>query len=277
VLAAQCWNPGRIPEAVRYAVDGHDIVLYGDYDVPFGAEGWLPGVYLLLNEPDRMAEFDRAMVERGRDTHSLTRTNVVFALAVAGRYDEALAAADGLIAAAEATENPYVLSFVLWVYGYALREVHPVEAMHALRRGMIVAKETGNRTNLTYLSAVVSLLECTHGDKFAALDDVTTTIRNFHNAGNTIQIQTSMAILATLLERMDCYEPAATIAGFGGSPLTEMLVPEQKPAIAHLRDVLGEQRYESLAGDGRGTGMVEMIKYAYDQIDHARSGLQTPG
>lgn len=277
VLAAQCWNPGRILEAVRYAEDGHDIVLRGDYDVPFGAEGWLPSVYLLMNDPDRMAEFGRAVIERGRDTHSLTRTNMVFALAVGGRYEEALVAADGLIAAAEATENPYVLSFVSWVYGYAMREVHPVVAMHALRRGMAVAKETGNRANVTYLSGVVSLLECTYGDKFTAVDTVTTVIRNFHDAGNAIQIQTSMAVLATLLERLGRFVPAATIAGFGSNPVTEMLVPEQKAAIAHLREVLGEQRYESLARDGQRTGMVEMIKYAYDQIDHARSGLEAPG
>lgn len=269
VLAAQCWNVGRTLDAVRYAREGHDVVLRGDYDVPFGAEGALPGV-LILYEPDRMAEFDRAMVERGRDTHSLTRANVVFALAVGGRTDEA-------VAAAEATDNPFVLSFALWVYGYAMRAVHPVEVMHALRRGMILAKQTGNRSNVTYLSAVVCLLECTHGDKLVALDDVTTMIRNLHDAGNTIQIHTSMAILATLLERLDCHEPAAVIAGFGNSPVTEMLVPEHKVAIAHLREVLGEQRYESLARDGQGTGMVEMIKYAYDQIDRARSGLETPG
>ena len=213
------------------------------------------------------------MVERGHDTHSLTRTNMTFALAVAGRSEEALAAADGLIAAAEATENPYVLSFVLWVYGYAMRQAHPVEALDALRRGMIMAKETGNRTNVTYMAGILALLESAFGDPFAALDNVTMVIRNFHDAGNTIQIQTSLGVLATLLERLGRYEPAATIAGFGRSPVTEMLVPELNVAIAHLREVLGDQLYESLAREGENMTTAAVVAHAYDQIDQARTGL----
>ena len=52
VPASQCWNPGRIFEAVQYATDGQAVVLAGDYEVPFGAEGWLAGVHLILNQPD---------------------------------------------------------------------------------------------------------------------------------------------------------------------------------------------------------------------------------
>ncbi len=271
VLASQCWNPGRIFEAVRYTDEGQAAILGGDYDVPFGSEGWLGTAYLILNQPDRMADFGRAVIERGHDSHSLTRTNMTFALAVAGRSEEALAAADGLIAAAEATDNPYVLSFALWVYGYALREDRPIEALEALRRGMAISKSTGNRANETYMAGNLALLESAHGDPLAAFDAVTLVIANFHDAGNAIQIQTSLAVLATIFDRFGRYEPAATVAGFASSPVTEMLVPEFNTAIVHLREVLGEPTYEALAGQGRDMQPVDMLQYAYQQIDHGRA------
>jgi hypothetical protein len=48
----------------------------------------------------------------------------------------------------------------------------------------------------------------------------------------------------------DPCEPAATIAGFAFSPLSATTFPEINTAIAHLRDVLGDHAYESLARKG---------------------------
>ena len=50
-------------------------------------------------------------------------------------------------------------------------------------------------------------------------------------------------------------------------------MPEFKTAIAHLRDVLGDQTYESLARKGETMTTAEMVAYAYDQIDQARAEL----
>ncbi len=44
-------------------------------------------------------------------------------------------------------------------------------------------------------------------------------------------------------------------------------------AVAHLRDVLGDQAYESLARKGETTTTAEMATYAYGQIDQARTEL----
>jgi hypothetical protein len=43
--------------------------------------------------------------------------------------------------------------------------------------------------------------------------------------------------------------------------------------IAHLRDVLGEATYESLARKGETMTTAAMVTYAYDQIDQARTEL----
>jgi hypothetical protein len=44
-------------------------------------------------------------------------------------------------------------------------------------------------------------------------------------------------------------------------------------AIDHLRDVLGDQAYESLAREGATMTTAAMTTYAYDQIDRARAEL----
>jgi hypothetical protein len=47
-------------------------------------------------------------------------------------------------------------------------------------------------------------------------------------------------------------------------------------AIAHLRDVLGEAIYETLAHKGATMTTAAMVTYAYDQIDQARTELEQP-
>jgi hypothetical protein len=50
-------------------------------------------------------------------------------------------------------------------------------------------------------------------------------------------------------------------------------VREITTAIAHLRDVLGDQTYESLAREGETMTTAAMVTYAFDQIDQARTEL----
>jgi len=107
----------------------------------------------------------------------------------------------------------------------------------------------------------------------AAFDHLTLAIRNYHNAGNTTTIRTPLAVLAALFDRLGRYEPAATIAGFALSLFTAAAVPEITTAITHLRDVLGDQTYESLARKGEAMTTAELVTYAYDQIDQARTEL----
>jgi hypothetical protein len=116
-------------------------------------------------------------------------------------------------------------------------------------------------------------LEAERGDPLAALDHVTLVIRNFHDAGSTTGVRSGLAILAVLFDRLGRLEPAAIIAGFAASPLTAT-VAEFNTAIAHLRDVLGDQTYESLARKGETMTTAAMATYAYDQIDRARTELK---
>ena len=74
--------------------------------------------------------------------------------------------------------------------------------------------------------------------------------------------------------------PRADEAG-GASPTIPRRSCEGEPKpnrlwIAHLRDVLGDQTYESLARKGETMTTAEMVTYAYDQIDQARTELEHP-
>ena len=81
-------------------------------------------------------------------------------------------------------------------------------------------------------------------------------------------------MLAAFFDRLGRHEPAATVAGFAEvNPLAAMAFPEITTAVGHLRDVLGDQTYESLARKGGAMTTAEMAAYAYDQIDRARAAL----
>ena len=143
VQASLCWVVGRIEQAVGYA-DAGQMVIDSGGEVPFGIEGRLGFVYAAIGQPERWVEWCRAQLARGHDTHALTQANLVIALTAAGA-GEARAAAKGLIEAAEATHNPYALSFALYGYGSAFSDADPVRALEALRWGLVIAQDSGNR------------------------------------------------------------------------------------------------------------------------------------
>ena len=145
-----------------------------------------------------------------------------------------------------------------------------------MRRGVVIAQDSGNRYLESNLATVLSRLETEHGDPLAALDHITLAIRNFYDSGNVAYVRGPLAILAVFLDRLGRLEPAASIAGFAFSPFTASIVPQLTTAIAHLREVLGDQTYESLARKGETMTTAAMATYAYDQIDQTRTELEHP-
>jgi hypothetical protein len=272
VMASCCWRNGRTEDAVRYTDAGQAVIASGRGEVPYGAEGWLGGAHLVSGQPERWFEWCRGQLERGRDM-VLTRACLVLGLTIAGFGDEAITAANGLVDAAEGTRNPHALSFALLACGFAFRDADPGRALDALRRGLLKAQHSGNRDNETHLASNLSRIEAEYGEPLAALDYVTLAIHNYHDSGDTITMRTPLAILAAFFDRLGRYESAATIAGFALSPFAAAAFPEINTAIAHLREVLGEQAYGSLARKGAEMTTAAMATYAYDQIDQARAEL----
>jgi len=276
VIASRCFTTGRIEAAVGYCDAGQIVVGRSRDALPYGIEGVLGVVYLAIGQPERLAELCRAQLARRRDNDVHLRAWLVAALALAGSGGEAMDSADGLIEAAEATGNPHLLALALGAYGGAFRDADPVRALNAVGRGLVIAQDSGNRTIASTLASFLARLEAEHGATASAFDHLTLAIRNYHNAGDTTTIRVPLASLAALFDRLGRYQPAATIAG-ALSPIAAAAVPELGTAITHLRDVLGDQTYESLARKGETMTTAAMATYAYDQIDQARTELEHSG
>ncbi len=274
VTASQCYMTGRIEAAVGYSDTGQIVLGRSREALPHGIEAWLGTVYLAIGQPERLAESCRAQLARRRDTHVVIRGWLVAALSMAGSDAEAMDSADGLIEAAEATGNPSLLAWALGTYGLAFRDADPVGALNALGRGLVIAQDSGNRAIASALAPFLARFEAEHGATVSAFDHLTLTIRSYHNSGNTASIRVPLAILAAHFDRLGRYEPAATIAGFALSPFSAAAVPEILAASTHLREVLGEATYETLARKGETMTTAAMATYAYDQIDQARTTLE---
>jgi hypothetical protein len=97
-MAAQCFAAGRIDDAVGYAETGLEAIGSGRFDqVPHKFEASLSGPYITIGPPERWVELCRNMIARWPDTHT-------YALARPG------SGVEGLLAAADATDNPHVVS-----------------------------------------------------------------------------------------------------------------------------------------------------------------------
>ena len=184
-----------------------------------------------------------------------------------------MAAATGLIDAAQATHNPCALTFALFAYGFAFRDANPGAALDAVRRGLVIAQDSGNRGIESIQVESLARLEAKYDDPLAALDYLSLAIRNYHDSGNVTLMHSPLAVLAALFHRLGHHEAAATIAGFAFNPMTAGVLPEITTAIIHLRDVLGDQTYEALARKGEAMAATAMAMYAHDKIDQARAGL----
>jgi len=267
---------GRSEQGLAYAEATRTVKGQGRVEMPFGLEGLAGGVYLMVGQPERYVEWCRTYLERGSDTHGITRAGLVNALVFAGSAEAAVIAAEGLIEAAEATGNPWVLSYALLSEGFALADTDPVRALDALRRGLVTTRESGNRFNESHMATALASMEVRYGDPLAALDYIRFAIRNYHDAGSVAFFHSPLASLAAILDRIGHFESAAVVTGYAAaSPLfyTGGVIPEITTAIAHWRENLGTQTYESLARKGENMSTAAMAIYAYDQIDLARAEL----
>lgn len=202
------------------------------------------------------------------------------ALYQSDKGDEARAASDGLLAAADTAGTPSTACFALLSYGIAHIDVDPTAAYDSLSRAVTVAQQSGNRQLEVAAAVTLSILttadggpmgRATHADPTDALEFLAVTIRRYHEAGSVSLLRYPLAILTAVLDRLGYHEPASTISGFAATAMTHAAYLQIETAIFHLREVLGDQTYESLASEGARTGVSTMVAYALEQIDHARA------
>ncbi len=105
------------------------------------------------------------------------------------------------------------------------------------------------------------------------LDFSTRAIKNFFDTGRYSHMVSPLAVLAAHFDRIGRYEAAATIVGFAGTAFALATFPEIDVTIAHLREVLSDNMYQSLSEVGAKMTNAGAARYALDQIDQARAEL----
>jgi hypothetical protein len=96
-------------------------------------------------------------------------------------------------------------------------------------------------------------------------------IRRFYDSGSFSIMSSAFAVLAAVLDRLGHYEPAATFTAFATTPFALATYPEIHATVAHLREVLGNEAYESLVRAGATMPKSALVTYAFEQIDQARA------
>ena len=157
-----------------------------------------------------------------------------------------------------------------WRTGIARRDADPVAATKSNVAASPSLKTAATGRSSTYIAVSLARLSAIHGDDPAeALDFLTLAIRNHHDSGS----------FSLLHPRWRSSAPSST----GSAPRTRRYhqrirrhsphrtcsIPRSPTAIAHLREVLGDDDYESLARTGRNMTNAAMVTYAFEQIDLA--------
>ena len=271
-MAARCFAPSRFDDATGYAEATLLAVDSGRFDeVPFDLVSELGVIYLMRGEPEGWIALCRNMISESAGPHILPRVHMAMTLAMTGAHDEAIGDSEDLRHADRVTENPALICWALLAYGHIRFDTDPVRAFEAHRLGVKIARETGNRVLETYHTSNLSRLAAKHSDSTQTLDFIAMSIRGYLDAGNYFLLPQPMAVLAHYFDGIGHYEVAATLSGFATTTFATSYLPETEIAITHLREVLGEETYVSLAGRGAAMTSAAMAKYALEQIDIVRA------
>lgn len=281
VAAAQCYAAGRTDDAARYLDASFDTVELADFDaVPFGSQISTGFVYSAAGQPQRWVDACRRVIDNPAEVQLVARASLAMALRVT-HSDESAAAAEGLLAAAESADNPNRAAYALLAYGLAHGDTSPAAAHDAWGRAFTIAQNSGNRQMESALAAMLCTMAATadhlplgvsKNGSLNAIDYLTVAIRRYHDAGSITLLYFPLGMLAVIFDNLGEYEQAAIVSGFAVNTATA-LPPKILATVTHLRAVLGDQMYESFAGTGERMTPAEMVTYAFDQIDLARTSV----
>ena len=73
---------------------------------------------------------------------------------------------------------------------------------------------------------------------------------NYYDSGSLSFAPGSLGVLTALFDRLGRHEPAAIISGFADAPVALATFPEIAEATVYLRQVFGDETYESFAQAG---------------------------
>ncbi len=279
--AAMCAATGRIGDAFGYAEEALALLQSGQSagTLVTGASTLVASPYAFVGRADRWVDFCRAEIAASERSRPLRKANLLVALALAGQTAEAVALADDTVAETAASGVKWWQATALLGYSLALFDTDRPASLTAIRRahGIMRALPFDFAGNF----AILARIEAAHGDPTAALDACAEALRIYKATGDRVSASTPHWVLADLLHRADQNEAAAIVAGSGLGPDLVgyvglvMLFPELAATIDDLRSTLGDETFETLAHQGAAMDNTNVFNFALEQIDAARSMMQT--
>ena len=276
VIASHCYAAGRIEDAVAYGATAESALESDRYDpVPYDFETNIGGgASAIRGEAERWITVCRNVIERSPGPHTYARSSLTLGLTLAGADAEAVAESQGLLAAADATDNPHVKSYALVAYGIANRDVDPAGARAVERRALAIAQDSGNRQVEHVCAVSLARLSVLLGDDpREALRYLELAIRIRHDSGTSSLVNAPLSILGIFLARAGRFPPAVVILGYASTMLIPTHFPETVSVSAELREALGDDDYEALTQVGKTMTTAEVVAYAYEQIALTRAEL----
>ena len=126
------------------------------FEVPFGLEGLVGGVYLVIGQPERYVEWCRNYLD-ARSTHSrITRACLVIAAGVRWAQPRGNGRRRRPHRSRRSHGQSRMLS-PLRCWPMASPSATPIltRALDALRRGLVIAQDSGNRSNESHFAGIL--------------------------------------------------------------------------------------------------------------------------
>jgi predicted ATPase len=266
--SSNAWGLGHYDEAKRF---GEEAVALRD-DPGFYPFVWaftdLATVALHEGDVDRAVALVRTGAAHDADRHDrLCFASIAFALALAGRREEAAAAADDAMPAVRAAGAPFSMVILLTAKGIALSRSDPTAAQAAFDEALQLSHRSGNRLLNAMILSNVAGLQARAGEPKVALQILLRALDDSHGSMDRGFLANVLAALVVIFERLGRMEPAPTLYGavmreFG----TLAALWELPEACARVRQALGDSEFQRLAGEGAAMPFFEVIRYAEGEI-----------
>jgi len=194
-------------------------------------------------------------------------------LPVVGRGEQARAIAEETLLAARSHANPNLFAVAFFGYGRAFAETDPAGALEAMRQALVLCHEHHMLALEGNLSREAAALEAVHGDPDQALELFESAIASLQRASDVANSAVAFADLAVLFDRLEQPNVAATLYGASAHHGDIGWVLNLPTVVAHLREALGQTAYDDCVATGTAMDFGDAVRYAHDQIQHARGQL----
>jgi predicted ATPase len=276
--ASVCGLTGGQEKAIGYAQTA--VSLEGDPRYDGFQHGWSSYweavAHRYSHSVEQFLAICHELAEETGFAHVIGQCGLLGVLAGVGRPEEARAIADETLEAARDLGNPFWIAYAMTGWGRAHASQNPVAALEILSRSLAYTTEH----RLDYMRAIVlremATLEETSGGLLEALEKFSTVIEWYRASGNRGSVTTTIGDIAVMFDRLGRLEIAATVYGTS-IPHGRSIAQELPTTVDHLREVLGDSRFDECVGVGSAMEFNDAMIYVRRVLDAAHRQLTDDG